>query len=393
MREADRRTIEDVGIPSIVLMENAGRQVVGAMEATFDGLDAMRVAVLCGRGNNGGDGFVVARTLLERDIDVSVYLFATTGDVRGDARTNLDVLRNLGMDVIEIADAGTWELHARDVLAADLIVDALVGTGLNAPLTGLYETVIADVNASPRPVVAIDLPSGLSADDHTVNGPAMDASLTVTLGAPKLPLVLLPAEALTGTLVIADIGIPAAVIDDLDGAWVEILTKDAMRQLVQPRAQDSHKGDYGRVLIVAGSPGKSGAAVMAGLAALRSGAGLVTIATPASLAPIVAAGAVECMTLALPEDADGFVSPAALDLIVEFAADVLAIGPGLGRTAGVRSLVRAVCERSGVPVVLDADAVLAFAGEADRLVGPRTFRRTGSRSLVTSPPPTASTSS
>ncbi len=300
MREADRRTIEDVGIPSIVLMENAGRQVVAAMESTFESLDSMSIAVLCGRGNNGGDGFVVARTLIERDIDVAVYLFASSADVRGDARINLDVLRNLGVDVVEIADAGAWELHGREVLAADVIVDALVGTGLSAPLSGLYETVVADVNASPRPVVAIDLPSGLSADDHAVNGPAIDASLTVTLGAPKLPLVLPPGEALSGTLVIADIGIPASVIEDVEGSWVEILTKEAMRQLVQPRAQDSHKGDYGRVLVVAGSPGKSGAAVLAGLAALRSGAGLVTIATPASQVPLVAAGATECMTLALP---------------------------------------------------------------------------------------------
>ena len=369
MRDADRRTIEDVGIPSIVLMENAGRQIVAAMESTFESLSVMSVAVLCGRGNNGGDGFVVARTLIERDIDVAVYLFASSAEVRGDARINLDVLRNLGVDVVEMADAAAWELHGREVLAADVIVDALVGTGLSAPLAGLYETVIADVNASPRPVVAVDLPSGLSADDHAVNGPAMDASLTVTLGAPKLPLVLPPGEALAGTLVIADIGIPAGVIEDVEGPWVEILTKEAMRQLVQPRAQDSHKGDYGRVLVVAGSPGKSGAAVLAGLAALRSGAGLVTVATPASQVPLVAAGSSECMTLALPEDEYGFVRPDAIDLIVEFNADVIAIGPGLGRTAGVRALVQAVTERSGVPLILDADAIVSFAGEPDRLVG------------------------
>jgi hydroxyethylthiazole kinase-like uncharacterized protein yjeF len=369
MREADRRTIDDVGIPSIVLMENAGRQVVAAMESAFEALASMHVAVLCGRGNNGGDGFVVARTLLEREIDVAVYLLASSADVRGDARVNLEALRNLGVDVVEIGDAGAWELHGRDVLAADLIVDALVGTGLGAPLAGLYESVIADINTSPRPVVSIDLPSGLSADDHAVGGPAIDASLTVTLGAPKLPLVLPPAEALTGTLVIADIGIPLSVIDEIDGPWVEILTKEAMRQLVHPRAQDSHKGDYGRVLVVAGSPGRTGAAILAGLAALRSGAGLVTVAAPAGSIPIVAAGAAEYMTLALPEDEDGFVTPEALERVVEFNADVVAVGPGLGRGAGVRAFVQSLVERCGVPLVLDADAILAFAGEPDRLVG------------------------
>ena len=369
MREADRRTIDEIGIPSIVLMENAGRQVVAAMESTFESLSSMRVVVLCGRGNNGGDGFVVARTLLEREVDVGVYLFAASADVKGDARTNLEVLRNLGVDVVEVADASAWELHSSDVLAADVIVDALVGTGLSAPLSGLLESVVADVNASPRPVVAIDLPSGLSADEHAVNGPAIDASMTVTLAAPKMPLVLPPAEALAGSLVIAEIGIPISIVEDVDGPWVEILTKESMRQLVQPRAQESHKGDYGRVLIIAGSPGKTGAAVLAGLAALRSGAGLVTVATPAGCVPIVAAGAPEYMTLALAEDDTGHLSPDAIDQILAFDADVVAAGPGLGRTAGTRAFVHALVERCGVPLILDADAVLAFAGEPDRLVG------------------------
>jgi hydroxyethylthiazole kinase-like uncharacterized protein yjeF len=369
MRDADRRTIEDVGIPSIVLMENAGRQVVAAMESTFESLASMRVAVLCGRGNNGGDGLVVARTLIERDIDVGVYLCAPSAEVRGDARVNLDVLRSLGVDVVEVSDAAAWELRSSDVLAADLIVDALVGTGLNTPLSGLYETIVADVNASPRPVLSIDLPSGIAADDHALIGPAMNASVTVTLGAPKLPLVLPPAEALAGTLVIADIGIPAVVVEDLEGPWVEILTKEAMRRLVQPRAQDSHKGDYGRVLVIAGSPGRTGAAVLAGLAALRSGAGLVTVATPAGVVPIVAASAPEYMTLALLEDETGHVRPEAIDQVDDFNADVIAIGPGLGRSAGVRAFVRAVVERCAVPLVLDADAVMAFSGEPDALVG------------------------
>lgn len=316
MREADRRTIVDVGIPSIVLMENAGRQVVAAMESTYDTLASMRVAILCGRGNNGGDGFVVARTLLEREIDAAVYLVGQPADVKGDARINLDVLRNLGTDIVEIADAAAWELHGTDVLGSDVIVDALLGTGITAPLSGLMETVVADVNASARPVVAIDLPSGLSADRPDIIGPAIHASLTVTLGAPKLPLVLPPGEALAGNLVIAEIGIPQTVIAEVEGPWVEILTKESMRQLVEPRSPDSHKGDYGRLVIVAGSRGKTGAAGLAALAALRSGAGLVTVATPASCAPIVAALGLEFMTLPLDEDADGRVLASAVDQVL-----------------------------------------------------------------------------
>jgi NAD(P)H-hydrate epimerase len=369
MREADRRTIEDLGLPAMVLMENAGRQVVSTLESHFEGLDAMSVAVLCGRGNNGGDGFVVARTLLERSMDVGVYLVGQAGDLKGDARTNLDILRNLGVDVVEIRDAAAWELHGTDVIGSDLIVDALFGTGLHGALSGLTETIIADLNSSTRPVVSIDLPSGLSADTADVPGPAVHASVTVTLGAPKLPLVLQPAEALAGHLVVADIGIPRAVISELEGPWIELLTKESMRALVEPRSEDSHKGDYGRVLVVAGSRGKTGAAHLAASAALRSGAGLVTVATPASCLPIVASLGAEYMTMPLEETEEGTVAFEALDRVLEFGADIVAVGPGLGRCASTTAFLQGLVERSGVPLVVDADGLNAFTGEAERLVG------------------------
>ena len=286
MRDADQQTTQEIGIASLVLMENAGRQVVASMESAFEDLSGLHVAVLCGKGNNGGDGFVVARTLSERSIAVSVYLLGVSADVRGDARINLGVLRALELDVVEIADASAWELHGSDVLAADLIVDAIFGTGFSGPATGLVETVIADINAAATPVVAIDLPTGLDADTAEVTGPAVAATLAVTLGAPKLPLVMPPADRLVGSLVIADIGIPRSVIQGLDGPWLELVTRERMRALVTPRVAESQKGDYGRVLIVAGSRGKTGAAYLSACAALRSGAGLVTIATPMSLSLI-----------------------------------------------------------------------------------------------------------
>jgi ADP-dependent NAD(P)H-hydrate dehydratase / NAD(P)H-hydrate epimerase len=368
MREADRQTIEDVGLPSIVLMENAGRQVVAAMESAFESLASMSIAVVCGRGNNGGDGFVVARALIDRSIQTRVALIGESSALKGDARANFEILRALDIDVLEVADAGAWELHGADLLDVDLVVDALVGTGLTAPLSGLYETVVEDINAAPVPVVSIDLPSGLSADSPDVGGPAIDAALTVTLAAPKLPLVLPPGEELAGTLVIADIGIPSAVVNGIDGPWVELLTKDAMRALVPPRAPQSHKGDYGHVLVVAGSPGKTGAAVLAARAALRSGAGLVTVAAPAGCLPLIAPYGPEFMTLALAEDANGLVDAEAAEQVLAFEADVIAAGPGLGRSPGVRAFVRALVEQCAVPLILDADAVVAFAGEPDRLL-------------------------
>src|SRR3977135_3573066 len=276
MREADRRTVDDIGIPSLVLMENAGRQVVAAMEAMHSDLLERRVAVLCGRGNNGGDGFVVARTLIQRGVDVSVFLMGRVADVRGDARINLEILGRLGLTVVEVADSQAWELHFSEVSDCTLIVDAIFGTGLNAPISGFIESVVSDVNASGIPVVAIDLPSGLSADSPEPIGPSIEAGppltrpapqmppvgpsieagLTVTLAAPKLPLVLPPSETRAGDIVIADIGIPAEVLEAVDGPRMYLATRAAMRELVAPRTPDSHKGDYGRVLVVAGSPGK-----------------------------------------------------------------------------------------------------------------------------------------
>ncbi len=369
MREVDRRTIEEIGIPAIVLMETAGRQVVNAIEATFESLASMRVAVLCGRGNNGGDGFVVARTLAERGIDVSIYLLGQAADVKGAARTALEALKASGQGVLELADAAAWELHGRGVLDADLVVDAMFGTGLAAPVHGLAETVIADLNAAPCPVVSIDLPSGLSADTADVIGPAVSAAVTVTLGAPKLPLVVPPSEALVGNLVIAEIGIPRAVIEEVDGPHVALITKDATRALISPRTSSSNKGDYGHVLVIAGSRGKTGAAHLAAMAALRSGAGLVTAATPASCQPILASLGSEYMTEAIEETADGAIAWEAVDRILDLDVDIIAIGPGLGRSPSTMAFVQAVVERAGVPIVIDADALFAFSGDIDRLSG------------------------
>jgi ADP-dependent NAD(P)H-hydrate dehydratase / NAD(P)H-hydrate epimerase len=368
MREADRFTIEDIGIPSLVLMENAGRQVVAAIEAAYESRLEGRVAVLCGRGNNGGDGFVVARTLVQRGIDVAVFVVAALADVRGDARTNLDILGRLGITVVEVNDEQAWELHFSEIGQCSVIVDALFGTGLKTPLAGMMETVVADVNASNIPIVAIDLPSGLSADTPHVTGPCIHASMTVTLAAPKLPLVLPPAEGYAGDVVIADIGIPHDVLEGLEGPRIELLTPEQVRELVEPRAADSHKGDFGRVTFVAGSTGKTGAAFLAALGALKSGAGLVTVATPASCLPLVAAMAPEYMTEPL-DDAGGMVTPAALERVLELRHDVLACGPGLGRGPGVSEFVRGLVDRSTVPLVLDADAITVLAEDPVRLTG------------------------
>jgi NAD(P)H-hydrate epimerase len=381
MREADRRTIHDIGIPSLVLMENAGRQVVAAIESFFTDLTDRRVAVVCGKGNNGGDGFVVARTLHQRGIEVSVFLVGQVAEVKGDARINLEILGRLGITVVEVGDEGQWELHFSEISGHELIVDALFGTGLRSALSGMYETVIADINGSSIPVVAIDLPSGMSADTPDLIGDCIDATVTVTLGAPKVPLILPPGEQRAGEVVIADIGIPVEVFETLEGHRIELLTRDQIRPLLTPRAADAHKGDFGHVLVVGGSRGKSGAAILAAQGALRSGAGLVTVAAPRSVVPVIAAAMPEYMTEGLDEAADGTIDFPAAEYVLGLRADAIVAGPGLGRGTAVAAFVRELLERSELPLVFDADALNAFADE------PAALRGREGRDLIITPHP------
>jgi ADP-dependent NAD(P)H-hydrate dehydratase / NAD(P)H-hydrate epimerase len=381
MREADRRTIQDIGIASLVLMENAGRQVVAAIESLYADLADRRIAIVCGKGNNGGDGFVVARTLLQRGFDVSVFVIGSVSEIKGDARVNLGILGNIGQTVVEVADETAWELHGAEIAGHDLIIDAMFGTGLSAPLTGFYETVVADINEAGVPIVSIDLPSGMSADTCDLIGDSIEATVTVALAAPKLPLVLPPAEMQAGEVVIADIGIPAGVIAQLEGPQIELMTRDQMRALIQPRAADAHKGDFGRVLVVAGSIGKTGAAVLCAQGAMRAGAGLVTVAAPRSGQPIIAAHSTEYMTEGLDETPEGTVHYSAIEDVLGIDADVIVAGPGLGRGEGVTTFVRELLDKCEGPLVLDADALNAFADEPALLLG-----REG-RDLIITPHP------
>jgi ADP-dependent NAD(P)H-hydrate dehydratase / NAD(P)H-hydrate epimerase len=381
MREADRRAIEEIGIASLVLMENAGRQVVAAIESLYPDLGERRIAIVCGKGNNGGDGFVVARTLQQRGFDVSVFVIGRLTEVKGDARTNLEILGRIGQTVVEVADETAWELHGTEITSHDLIIDAMFGIGLSAPLDGFFETVVGDINDAGVPIVAIDIPSGMSADTCDLIGDAIEATVTVTLAAPKLPLVLPPAEMKAGEVVIADIGIPAGVIDQLDGPRLELMTREQMRPIIQPRAPEAHKGDFGRVLVVAGSMGKAGAAVLCAQGAMRAGAGLVTVASPKSCQATIAAHAAEYMTEGLEETAEGTVHFAAADVVLGIDADVIVAGPGLGRGEGVTTFIRELVDKCEGPLVLDADALNAFADEPALLVG-----RDG-RDLIITPHP------
>lgn len=360
MREADRRTIAEVGLPGAVLMENAGAGVVAALRRRFGA--ARRVSVLCGKGNNGGDGYVVARRL--PDLEATVYLAGTRAEVRGDARLHLEALERSGGRVVEVPDATAWEGRRAEALGADLVVDALLGTGLDREPRGLLGRMVADLARLERgrpPVLAVDLPSGLPSDGGEAPWETVRADLTVTFAAPKQSHVLPPACDRVGELRIVDIGIPRAVLEARSRlALVELA--DAGR-CWPPRREGAHKGDFGHLLVVGGALGRTGAVVLAATAALRAGAGLVTSAVPAPALAVVASGRAEAMTEPLPLDGDGRLGRAALDRLLDLARarDAVALGPGLGQGRGTRDLVRAFVRTCPVPLVVDADGLNALA--------------------------------
>ena len=374
IREIDRISTEKFGIAGVILMENAGMRVVEAIDARVDELEAQSVAILCGKGNNGGDGFVVARQLMQRGCFPAVFLFASPTNVTADARTNLDILSAIGYPPVVIQNEEEWSRARSEILDADIVVDALLGTGLSKPVEGLLRKVVESVRDDfpEAMVVSIDLPSGCAADSADLAGPAVDADLTITLSAPKFCLVFPPAHEMAGEVVIADIGNPRELFDD-PKLNVNLLLPDSFPNAAHTRDQDTNKGDYGKVLVIGGSRGKAGAAAMAGQAALQSGSGLVTVAAPEGVLPTIAGHMAEVMTEPLPETDAGTLSRAALDdgrlETVVAGKSVVALGPGIGRHPETAELVRSLLPQFSVPVVVDADGLNAFEGHDAELRG------------------------
>lgn len=366
MREADRRTIEEVGIPGAVLMECAGRGVAAEVLRRYGHLAPGPVAILCGKGNNGGDGLVVARQLFDRGWQVATVVLADAAAIRGDARLNLDILQRLGAPVSFASDAASLEAALAQLPMARLVVDALFGTGLAAPVGGHQAAVIDWMNRFPAPKVAIDIPSGVDATSGQILGTAVRADLTVALGAAKLGQTIHPGVACCGELVVAEIGIPEAVLGELAAGL--LLDGAEVRKLLPARPATGHKGSFGHLLLVAGSSGKSGAAALAADAALRAGAGLVTVAAPRSQQPLLVAKLTEAMTAPLDE-IDGEVALSAFAQLAALweAKTVLALGPGLGRGEEVCALVRRVVRACPLPLVIDADGLFALAGHGELL--------------------------
>jgi hydroxyethylthiazole kinase-like uncharacterized protein yjeF len=281
MREIDRNAIEVVGIPGVVLMENAGRAVADTVKNLLEHVASPRVCIFAGKGNNGGDGFVVARHLANSQFRVKTFLLGEIGQIQGDAKINLDILMGMGMEVEELNADGLPTARVA-MSMSDLVIDAVFGTGFKGEVEGYVSHVIDTVNESGRPVVAVDVPSGLDSTTGRVSSSCVKATHTVTFGLPKVGLLLYPGAAYAGELVVADIGLPRSLLVD-DGLKLNLSTADKISNWIPVRDQDSHKGTFGKALVIAGSPNMSGAAALTGTAALKAGAGLVTLGVPIDL--------------------------------------------------------------------------------------------------------------
>ena len=353
MKSIDRRATERFGIPSIVLMENAALAVVDAISDHYPDCD--RAAIFCGPGANGGDGFAVARHLEQRGIVPILFVVGDRNKIRGDAATNLAICERLALPLYDIIDDDSLNEALVRAADADLVVDAIFGTGLDRAPEGLYAETITSMMELGLPIVAVDLPSGANASSAETFEPCVQAALTVTFAAPKICHVFEPAAVNCGEVIVADIAIPTAAIED-ENVTLALTTPADVRPHFAPRLATTHKGTYGHVAIIAGSPGRSGAAVLAARGAIRSGAGLVTVATDAETAKLVNAGSIESMTFS-GDDVLAFTEN----------KDAILIGPGLPDDEAGYARVRELVDAIELPLVIDASALNAFASRANEI--------------------------
>lgn len=356
MKKIDKWAIEEVGIPGVVLMENAGRGTVDKMEEEYGPLEYKKIIIVCGKGNNGGDGFVISRCLKKRKADISVFLIGKIKDVKGDARINLEIILNMGIDVCEIFNNKILTTFKESLDAADIIVDAIFGTGFKGRIKGIAVDIIELINDRKISNVSIDVPSGINSMDGSIEGSCVRANLTCTMCLPKRGLYLYPGRDYCGKLCVIDIGTPQYILDEID---VELIDRVLARSILPERPQYGHKGTFGKILILAGSPGFTGAAELSSISALRSGAGLVYLGIPESLNYILEEKVTEVVTIPLPETNSQTLASSAVGVLDKYIEniDVFALGPGIGIHKETRELIIKIIESSEKPIIIDADGL------------------------------------
>lgn len=363
MNAMDADSINEYGIPGILLMENAAMAVVSEAVSMMGSDTNTIVTAIAGRGNNGGDAFAAARLLHCKGVDVKVYLTGAKDGISGDALFNMTLLEKIGIPVFELTEDKDLEILADDINRSQLILDGIFGTGLSREVSGLAARVIARMNASSKPILAIDIPSGIDGANGSIRGTCIKADTTVTFCMPKTGLVVNPGCEYAGRLVVAEIGTPPSVIDN-QNILTELTDARQVSLLIPARRSESNKGDYGRALIITGSTGMIGCGCLCSMAALRCGAGLVYTGVPGSLAGIYGASTVEPVVLPLEDGGSGCLSVKSVEQILRHMErmDVAAIGPGLTASDEVRQVVEQIVENSRIPLVLDADALNVLSG-------------------------------
>ncbi len=368
MQDMDHTTIESFGIPGRVLMENAGRGATQMLFDTFPDIRTKKVGVIAGRGNNGGDGFVIARYLYQYGIKVTVYLLSKANNVKGDAEANLKLLGPIGVPVIEIPAQSDFDMNRLSLAHQEIWVDAILGTGLKSDVKGYFKDIITFINNSKSPVFSVDIPSGLDSDTGQPHGICIKAKATATFAFAKSGHIHYPGFHYTGRLGIVDIGIPEHIIEKTS-PFQNLITPEMVCDGFRPRRADAHKGTAGHLMIIAGSPGKTGAAAMTAVSAMKTGAGLVTLGIPASLNPILESQVLEVMTEPLAETKDSMLAEASFGSIIRLleGKTCLIVGPGIGMSDETGNLIRQIILHTGIPVVIDADGINHLSGNTDLL--------------------------
>ena len=361
MQAIDKTSMEEFGISDLVLMENAGFAVVSTLKEKFQDLSQQKVLVVAGKGNNGGDGLVVARQLFNIGINIQILLIGKTSSLKGSARINADIAKNIGIPFLEIKDDNFKSVN-HHIRHSQIIIDSIFGTGLKKKPEGIFKKIIESINRSKKFVASIDIPSGLESDSGQTNGPYIQADLTVCLALLKRSHCMLPAADSMGEVRVVDICIPAKAIEK-QNIRVSLIEEDDVRNTLIKRSKGSHKGNFGHLLVVAGSKGKGGASGLTALSALRIGTGLVTLAVPECCHMALEFNPLEVMTAPLPETKSGSMSFKALDVLLKLSEQktAIALGPGISTEYQTIALMLEYFKLVKCPLIIDADGINCLA--------------------------------
>lgn len=363
MRKIESDAINKIGIPSICLMESAGKDVAYKVKDYIIKKDKSSILIVCGKGNNGGDGYVIARYLHNFGFDVRVFILTDSALIKGDAKINLNIIKNMGIFVAEILEMKQIKFFEKNIKECDVVIDAIYGTGLNGEVVGIAKEIINIINESEKYVISVDIPSGINGDTGHIQGIAVKANETMTMQFIKKGLVVYPGAEYAGKIEIAEIGIQNDLMDKCKNSYNLITDEDV---ILKKRARNTHKGDYGKILIVAGSKNMTGAAALCALSAIKTGCGIVRLACPRSIQVILQSQLKEVITYGL-KDNDGILIKDAAEEILRLSDDydAVAIGPGLSNNNETTEIMNNVISNIKKPLVIDADGLNAISSNVE----------------------------